>query len=158
MAKKVKELSPPKGAARWFFRLPISLYRIGLGWIFGNRFLMLNHTGRKSGSLRHAVLEVVHHDPKTDVYVVAVGFGVKSQWYQNLLAQPDASITVGRRTLDITAEPLDPQTAGEVLLDFARKHPVEARMAGLLGFEVDGSEEDYREMGTKLTLIALRPK
>jgi len=144
--------------ARWFFRLPIFLYRVGLGWIFGNRFLMLNHIGRKSGSLRHAVLEVVQHDPQTDAYVVAVGFGKKSHWYQNILAQPEVSITVGRRQLDVTAEQLDPQAAGQVLLEFARRYPNEARMAGLLGFEVDGSEEDYREMGTMLPLIALRPR
>ena len=158
MAKKVRELSPPKGLARWFFRLPIFLYKARLGWIFGNRFLMLNHIGRKSGITRHAVLEVVEHDPQTDVYVVAVGFGEKSQWYRNILVQPDVTIRVGRRKLDVTAERLDPQAAGQVLLDFARRYPNEARMAGLLGFEVDGSEEDYCQMGTMLPLVALRPR
>lgn len=158
MAKKIRELTPPKGLARRFFRLPIFLYQVGLGWIFGNRFLMLNHIGRKSGDTRHAVLEVVQHDPQTDVYIVAVGFGKKSQWYRNILAQPAVSITVGRRKLDVTAEQLDPLAAGQVLVDFARRYPNEARMAGLLGFEVDGSEEDYREMGAMLPLIALRPR
>jgi len=63
-----------------------------------------------------------------------------------------------RRRLDVIAEQLGPQAAGQVLVDFARRYPNEARMAGLLGFEVDGSEEDYREMGTMLPLIALRPR
>ena len=158
MAKKVRELTPPKGLARRLFRLPIFLYKVGLGWIFGNRFLMLNHIGRKSGLTRHAVLEVVQHDPQTDVYVVAVGFGETSQWYRNILARPEVSITVGRRKLDVTAERLDPQAAGQVLQDFARRYPNEARMAGLLGFEVDGSDEDYRQMGTMLPMVALRPR
>jgi deazaflavin-dependent oxidoreductase (nitroreductase family) len=158
MAKQVKQLSPPTGLARWFFRLPIWLYRARLGWMLGNRFLLLNHTGRISGLQRQAVLEVVQHDRQTDVYVVAVGFGEKSQWYQNILAQPEVSIQAGRRKLNVTAQPLDPRAAGEVFVDFARRYPGEARMAGLLGFEVDGSEEDYRQMGELMTLVALRPR
>jgi deazaflavin-dependent oxidoreductase (nitroreductase family) len=158
MAKKVKQLSPPTGLSRWFFRLPIWLYRAGLGWMLGDRFLLLNHIGRKSGLPRQAVLEVVQHDRQSDVYVVAVGFGEKSQWYQNILSQPAVSIQVGRRKLDVTAQPLDPQTAGEVFVDFARRYPGEAKMAGMLGYEVDGSEEDYRQMGELMTLVALRPR
>jgi deazaflavin-dependent oxidoreductase (nitroreductase family) len=158
MAKKVKDLSPPKGLARLLFRLPIWLYRAGLGWILGNRMLLLNHVGRKSGLIRQAVLEVVQHDPQSDEYVVAVGFGERSQWYQNILVQPDVDIVVGRRKLEVTAEQLAPQISGEVIVDFARRYPNEAKLAGLLGFEVDGSEEDYREVGKMLTLIALRPR
>jgi deazaflavin-dependent oxidoreductase (nitroreductase family) len=158
MAKKVKQLSPPKGLARVFFRLPIGLFRAGLGWMLGNRFLLLNHVGRKSGLPRQAVLEVVEHDPETDVYVVAVGFGEKSDWYRNLLVDPDVSIQVGRRKIDVTAECLDPQTAGEIMADFARRYPMEAKMAGVLGFEVNGSEEDYHKMGEMMTLIAFRPR
>ena len=158
MAKKVKQLSPPKGLSRIFFRLPIGLYRAGLGWMLGNRFLLLNHVGRKSGLPRQAVLEVVEHDPETDVYVVAVGFGEKSDWYRNLLVDPDVSIQVGRRKIAVTAECLDPQTAGEIMEDFARRYPMEAKMAGVLGFEVNGSEEDYHKMGEMMTLIAFRPR
>ena len=120
--------------------------------------LLLNHVGRKSGLIRQAVLEVVQHDPQSDEYVVAVGFGERSQWYQNILVQPDVDIVVGRRKLEVTAEQLAPQISGEVIVDFARRYPNEAKLAGLLGFEVDGSEEDYREVGKMLTLIALRPR
>ena len=158
MAKKIKQLSPPKGLARVFFRLPIGLYRARLGWVLGDRFLLLNHIGRKSGLPRQTVLEVVQHDPDTDVYVVAVGFGEKSDWFQNILVDPDVSIQVGRRKIAVTAECLDPQTAGDILVDFARRYPMEAKMAGVLGFEVDGSEEDYHEMGKMMTLIAFRPR
>jgi len=158
MARLVKKLTPPKGLARLFFRMPIWLYRVGLGWILGDRFLLLNHTGRKSGLVRQAVLEVVRHDPHTDIYVVAVGFGEKSQWYRNILAQPDVRIQVGRRELPVTSVRLDSKTAGDVMVEFARKYPMEARMAGLLGFEVDGSDEDYRAMGEMMILIAFHPR
>jgi hypothetical protein len=37
-------------------KLPLLLYRLGLGWIFGHRFLLLTHKGRRSGKVRQTVL------------------------------------------------------------------------------------------------------
>ena len=34
---------------RWIVRAPIPLFRAGLGWLFGGRFVMAEHIGRKSG-------------------------------------------------------------------------------------------------------------
>lgn len=34
---------PPRGLSRLLYRLPIGLFRLGLGWIFGNHFLLLTH-------------------------------------------------------------------------------------------------------------------
>jgi hypothetical protein len=42
MAKKVKQIQPPKGLSRLFYRAPIWLYRLKLGWLLGHRFLLLN--------------------------------------------------------------------------------------------------------------------
>lgn len=158
MAKQVKELSPPTGFSRFLFRLPIYLYKIGMGWILGGRFLLLNHIGRKSGEVRQAVLEVVAHDKESNRYVVAVGFGPQSQWYKNLMAHPDVSIQVGGKKLEVTAAQLPPEEAGEIMVDFARRYPFEAKFAGVLGYAVDGSEEDFREMGEMMILIEFTPR
>jgi deazaflavin-dependent oxidoreductase (nitroreductase family) len=158
MAKKVKQIQPPKGLSRLFYRAPIWLYRLKLGWLLGHRFLLLNHTGRKSGLPRQAVLEVVRFDPATDTYVVMVGFGEKSQWYQNLLHTPQATIQSGGHKLAVTAEQLSPQQSGEELLDFCKRHPVEARFLSLGGYEVDGSDEDYRAAGEMAIMMAFRPR
>lgn len=56
---------------RWLVRAPIGLYRAHLGFLFGSRLLMLEHTGRKSGTRRYVVLEVVGH-PRPGTYVVAL--------------------------------------------------------------------------------------
>ena len=50
---------PPNRAV---FRAPIYLYRLGLGWLFGKRTLLLNQIGRVSGKQRHVILEVVEQD------------------------------------------------------------------------------------------------
>ncbi|MEV0085192.1 hypothetical protein [Saccharopolyspora sp. NPDC050642] len=59
IAKKVR---PPKGLSRLLFRLPIHLYRWGLGWLFGSRLVLVNHVGRVTGKPRQVVLEVVSRD------------------------------------------------------------------------------------------------
>ena len=38
------------------FKLPLVLYRLRLGWIFGHRFVMLTHVGRHSGKTRRTIL------------------------------------------------------------------------------------------------------
>ena len=100
--------TPPTGLLRLVARLPIQLFRLRLGWTLGNRFLLLTHTGRTSGTRRQAVVEVVDHDPTDDSYVIAAGFGPRTNWYRNLLQTPNATIQTGRRTLAVTAIPLRP--------------------------------------------------
>jgi len=158
MPEKIRELSPPRGLSRAFFRFPIYIYRLGLGGIFGKRMLLLNHTGRVSGLPRQAMLEVVNHDPDTGTFVVNAGFGPDSDWYRNLMAHPDASIVVGRKKIDVRAEELAPTEAGPLMLNFVRQHPQEARFVRQLGYEVDGSDEDWIALGEELILIALRPR
>jgi deazaflavin-dependent oxidoreductase (nitroreductase family) len=158
MPEKIRELKPPRGLSRLFFRFPTWLYRLKLGWLFGERMLLLNHTGRKTGLPRQAVLEVVQHDKETDAYVVNVGFGEQTDWYQNLMANPEASIVVGRRRIDIYAEVVPPEAGGEIMVDFAQRHPLESRMSSLAGYKVDGSSEDWRALGRLMKFIALRPR
>ncbi|MEN8242961.1 MAG: nitroreductase family deazaflavin-dependent oxidoreductase [Chloroflexota bacterium] len=158
MAKQVKQLQPPKGCSRILFRTPIWFYRLGLGWLFGRRMLLLIHTGRISGQSRQAVLEVVQHQADKNTYIVAVGFGQKSQWYQNLLVNPWAKVQVGLKKWDVVAEQLSPQVGAEAFRDFCKNNPGEARLAGLLGYEVDGSEEDFRKMGEMMIFIGLQPR
>ena len=158
MPEKIRELSPPRGLSRAFFRFPIYIYRLGLGGIFGRRMLLLNHTGRVSGLPRQAMLEVVNHDPDTGTFVVNAGFGPDSDWYRNLMAHPAASIVVGRKKIDVRAEQLAPAKAGPLMLNFVRQHPQEARLVRQLGYEVDGSDEDWIALGEELILIALRPR
>ena len=147
MAKQVKQLQPPQGCSRVLFRAPIWIFRLGLGGLLGKRMLLLKHLGRKTGLQRQAVLEVVQYLPETNTYIVTAGFGPKSQWYQNILANPEVSVQVGWKQWDVYAEQLSPEAGAEAFVAFCKKNPGEAKLAGLLGFEVDGSEEDFQQMG-----------
>ena len=97
--KIVKNVQPPSGVSRALFRAPIYLYRLGLGWLFGKRILLLNHIGRVSGTQRQVILEVVEHDPTDGSFVVASGWGPTAAWYRNILHTPAAQHP-GRKTHD----------------------------------------------------------
>ena len=60
--------------ARWIVRAPVWLCRAQLGFAFGSRLLILEHTGRKTGIRRYVVLEAAGH-PDPGTYRVAAGFG-----------------------------------------------------------------------------------
>jgi len=94
---------------RWIVRAPVWLYRARLGLIFGSRLLMLEHTGRKTGIRRFAVLEAVDH-PDPGTYIVAAGFGDRAQWLRNVRASPRVRVYAGaRRPAAATARPLPPR-------------------------------------------------
>jgi len=160
MPKKINDPQPPSGLSRILWRLPIWLYRARLGWLLGQRMLLLNHVGRKSGLPRQAVLEVVRHDKESDSYMVASGFGEKSQWYQNLLNTPEVTIQVGWRKLAVVAEVLSPEARADEMADYAKRHPKAARyLMRLIGYQVDGSEEQYRAMGREvIPFVAFRKR
>ncbi len=73
--------NPPRGLAALPWRLPILLYKAHLGWLPGERFMLLRHTGRKSGLPSQAVIEVAHHNPAENIDYAASGFGEKSDWF-----------------------------------------------------------------------------
>jgi deazaflavin-dependent oxidoreductase (nitroreductase family) len=151
---------PPHGCSRILYRAPIWLYRLGLGFLLGQRFLLLNHVGRQSGKARQAVLEVAHYLPEQSTYIVASGFGFKSDWYLNLRAKPQVTIQVGRRQTAVTADFLPAEASGEQMVNYYRRHPTAARnLARLLGVEVADNEEAYRKIGQeRIPFVAFRPR
>jgi deazaflavin-dependent oxidoreductase (nitroreductase family) len=162
MSEKTPSMKrPSSGFARWMFRAPIWLYRIGLGGLMTSRMVLLNHVGRKSGKMRQTVVEVARYDKATDTVYVASGWGVKSDWYRNLLANSEITIQVGWRKMAVTAVPLTPEQSGEAMVDYARRYPTAAKVLSkrLLGYEVDGTDEDYYALGhDAVPFMALKPR
>ena len=150
---------PTTGPRRWQFRAPLLAYRARLGWLFGHRLVMLVHRGRTSGRWRQVVVEVVVRDPATGAVTVASGYGPTSNWYRNLLADPDAQIVLGARRHAVRARPLPAEEGGDLMVDYARRRPRSARMvARQMGVPVDGSEASYRALGRVLPYVRLEPR
>ena len=144
----------PTGLRRALLRAPILLYRLRLGRLLGSRFVLINHTGRRTGRPRQTVVEVV--DQSAESLTVAAGFGTGSDWYRNLVAQPAASVVHGGRVTAVTAMPMQAEQAAQAMLAYARRHPRAARgLARVMGFTVDGSDADYLAMGRQLHMLRL---
>lgn len=120
----------PKGFLRLAMRMPILLYRLHLGWLLGKRFLLLEHRGRRSGTIRKAVIEVVDHDPQQGTYVAAAAWGRRSDWYLNILAEPEVHVTVGAHRFQATARQLSNQEAVGHLRTYSVRHPFAFRQIG----------------------------
>lgn len=149
----------PGGLLRWGLRLPIWLYRLHLGRLLGGRFLLLTHTGRKSGQPHQTVIEVVHHDPESDTYVVAAAWGEKSDWFRNVMHNPKVKITVGGRDLAAQAERLSVEEGTGELLQYAQHYPRAFREITRLvtGQALTGTAENCRRLAESMPIVAFRP-
>jgi deazaflavin-dependent oxidoreductase (nitroreductase family) len=160
MANEAKHppLRKQNALTRWLMRTPIWLYRVGLGWLLGGRFIHIVHTGRVSGQPRHTVVEVVSYDRSREAYYVAAAWGERSDWYQNLMKTPACQAQVGRRRFAARARRVAVDEAEAVLLDYATRHPAAMRaLARVMGYEIDGSPEAFAAIGQSLPILEIAP-
>ncbi len=137
---------------RWFVRAPIWPYRARLGFLFGSRLLMLEHTGRRSGARRYVVLEVIAR-PAPGRYIVASGFGARAQWFQNVQANPHVQVYLGGHPpAPATAYPLTGEQSASALAAYANAHPRAWRTLKLVLETTLGAKIGAQE--TTLPLVA----
>lgn len=143
---------------RWVVRLPIYLFRLRLGWIFGRRLLLLEHYGRVTGQRRYVVLEVV--DWKPGVYYVVSGFGQRSDWVRNILANQRVQVTVGSgHPRPGFARRVEPDIAASVLATYADKRPHAWRELSLLIEQLNGTPSvQPRDMVTVAITLERAPE
>lgn len=156
MAEKTINVQRPIGLTRLLYRAPIWLYRLGLGGLMGKKNVLLNHFGRRSGKPRQAVVEIIRHDKEANVYIVASGFGEKSDWFQNLMAHPDITIQVGSKRMAAHAERLPLPQATEILLDYSHRNAGGMRaFASMIGYRIVDYEEGVRFLIRIMTVVSL---
>jgi deazaflavin-dependent oxidoreductase (nitroreductase family) len=152
MAKK-----KPGGLMRWVLDSPAWLYRSHLGFLMGKRLLMVEHRGRKTGTLYRTVLEVAGRHPDQDEWVVTAGWGPQSDWYRNLEAGNLEAVWIGSKRLDATVRFLEPEEAGQVMGRYERDHPTTAKaLVKAMGVSHDGTDEGRAEMMKQIPMVAFR--
>lgn len=87
--KNMQSLYPKTEISKILFKLPVILWRLGLGPLTGKLFMIITNTGRKSGKIYRTPVE--YHSLNGIKYAVAA-FGVRTQWYRNILANPAVTI------------------------------------------------------------------
>lgn len=147
----------PRRALRLVFRVPRVLFALRLGGIFGGHLVLVEHVGRRTGRRYRTPLEVVDRDT-SGALTVASAFGGRSDWYRNLVAQPQIHIILGRRPIPATAEPLSVPEGSAAMLAYARRHRwLARRVLALMGYHVDGSDAGFLEVGRRLRFVRLIP-
>ncbi|MBO8184309.1 nitroreductase family deazaflavin-dependent oxidoreductase [Streptomyces spirodelae] len=155
----VKNLNHPEGLALKLLKLPVHFYRLGLGRLFGERMLMINHVGRVTGKQRSTVVEVIRHEQRDDSYLIASGWGPRTDWYRNLLSRRRATIQVAGRTKPVRVEPLPQEEATEIVAGYFWRNRAMAKrlLPRLYGYAVDGSKSDFYEVARHVPMVRLIP-
>ena len=147
---------PPGKALRVALRLPIFLYRFGLGGLLDNRFMLIIHTGRRSGLPRRTVVEVVRYDRQSRVYYAVSGWGERADWYKNVRANPNVLIGVGGCLFKARAESVPLQESIRIIDAYAAQHPVAFReLSGLLlGERLLPGHDALQRLAEKMPMVA----
>ena len=145
----------PSGLFKWFLKAPQWIFRLKLGFLMGDRFLLLTHTGRKSGSTFRTPLEVVVHDGDTGEYIVCSGTGPTADWWLNIHANPATSIQVRNAVWTPRQRFLEPEEAARRFHEYETAHPTTAaRLLDSMGQSHDGTDDDRVRMMEKIPMVS----
>lgn len=144
----------PTGWYKWLLHAPSWLYRARLGFVFGRRFLMLEHLGRKSGRRYRTPIEVMSRGPEGE-YIVTSGRGWKADWLRNIQARPAEAVWImstrhpePRQRIIGVGERIDR------LKEYERAHPkLAARLYEVMGVSHGDTEASWRSMAEQLPMV-----
>ncbi|MFN8678817.1 MAG: nitroreductase family deazaflavin-dependent oxidoreductase [Thermomicrobiales bacterium] len=153
----------PNAFRKWFFKSPVSVYRGPIGDVMKKRCVMLLTTiGRKSGLPRTSGVSFM---PVGDTYIVFSGWGIQSDWYKNLLANPDVTIQVGNKHIKATAKPVeDPARRRDLMRQMRDRsgqcgppEPVRSVLKATGLFDYEGELDMAVEQAGQLPVVEITP-
>jgi deazaflavin-dependent oxidoreductase (nitroreductase family) len=140
------------------FKMPLILYRFGLGWMLGKRFMLLTHVGRRSGKVYRSVLAVLRFDKNT-CEILAVSPWNGSNWYRNIQTTPALEVETGGVRYAPIQRTLSPEEIATLFIEFRHKHPIFSRMvARIPGWKINSSYEEFLVLARTLRGVAFQPK
>lgn len=158
LAQRLSEKTRAPGWLLPVFKLPLVLYRLRLGWLFGHRFMLLTHVGRRSGKVRQTVLAVLHFDAHTKE-LKAVSAWNASEWHKNIQAAPALQVETGLTRYTPVQRDLSAEEIAQLFVDFRRDRPLFSRMVCRIpGWKWDSSFDEFLELARTLRGVAFRPK
>jgi deazaflavin-dependent oxidoreductase (nitroreductase family) len=141
-----------------FMKMPLILYRLGLGRILGKRFMQLTHIGRRSGKVYRSVLAVLRFDEKTHEVLVVSPWG-KSNWYRNIQTTPALEVETGLVRYAPVQRTLSPEEIAGLFIEFRNQHSIFSRMiARIPGWNINSSYDEFLTLAHTLHGVAFQPK
>jgi deazaflavin-dependent oxidoreductase (nitroreductase family) len=143
----------PSGLLKWMLRLPTYLYRARLGCLLGDRFVMVEHRGRVSGTRYFTVIEVAGRS-RTE-WICASGTGPGADWYRNVRAGGLLALWVRSRRHGARVRFLSEEEAADVMGAYERAHPRTAeRLYEMMGTSYDGTDSGRVDMMKRMPMVA----
>ncbi|MBI2862882.1 MAG: nitroreductase family deazaflavin-dependent oxidoreductase [Chloroflexi bacterium] len=141
-----------------FNKLMVGMFRLGLGPYVDNPYtgyiMVLTTIGRRSGKPRRAPVNYVLEED--EVYCIPGGLGHVSDWYKNLLANPDVQVWIGGKGWAGRAEVVkDPAEWLPIYRQILRRGglPVEALTKKELA---EPGEETLLKLASEAPLVRIR--
>lgn len=147
----------PSGLGRWLLRLPLLVYRLGLGDLMNIVHIMILGTrGQKTGLPRYTSIEYRRHGSK--IYIVSA-WGERPHWFGNLQKTSDVMVQQGRRHFAARASAVtNPGEALRVLHLFRRRAPfVYDPIIARLSAREKVNERSLPEVSQEITIVRLDP-
>ncbi|MFQ3566395.1 MAG: nitroreductase family deazaflavin-dependent oxidoreductase [Aggregatilineales bacterium] len=142
---------PASPVMKYIYRTPILLYRLGLGFIVGHLFMIMTTWGRKSGLPRRTAIEF--HEFQGRKYVM-VGWE-RSDWYQNLQANPLLTIQTAKGIEHVRARRLTSDDDLNAAWDAAEHSPFIQAAVKLTGANL--TRESFLAQRDRFILLTFDP-
>jgi deazaflavin-dependent oxidoreductase (nitroreductase family) len=115
--------------------------------MFGKRFVLFQHIGRKTGKHYQTVVEVVEFEKDTGDVIIVAGYGERTQWYQNLQHMQSTTIQLGKHKLPVSVEMLSPEDGADIMARYYQRYgKITGMLFSILGYDWDGTEQGARQI------------
>jgi deazaflavin-dependent oxidoreductase (nitroreductase family) len=151
----------PSALLKFFFKTPLLMHKLGFGgWerLIGAQWMLITTIGRKTGKRRETMVDVMDYNEANDTYYIEAAYGTRADWYKNIQSNPIFEAQVGRRKFKARAGALTTEGAAELLVRFYRQKPAYTRSVMAMAGMKFKDENELREMGKNLTLLAVKPE
>lgn len=89
----------------------------------GGTLLLLHHTGARTGTERVSPLAYLPVGDSYAIFASKAGAPENPAWYHNLVANPDATIEVGTRTVEVKARVTGPGERDDIWARLVKQAP-----------------------------------
>lgn len=144
-------LYPSQPALKKMAKSPLLLWRLGLGFLIGQLFMIITTTGRKSVLPRRTVVEYRNWNGR----IYALAAWAKADWYRNIQADPYVTIQTADGTESVIARRVTDTLELAEIYQYLKDDTIVQAISNLLGFPL--TRENYFEHKDKIHLLAFDP-
>lgn len=98
--------------------------------VASGRFVRIEMRGERTGQTRAVTVGFVDDIPEADGAVLVAAGAADTVWARNLLAAPACQVTIGERTFDAVAEPLEPDDHARAIRGLILRYGTPAESLG----------------------------